>query len=442
MPQATYHFPAGFLWGTVSAAYQYEGSNNNSTWSAWEAEPGRILNGDRCGLACDWWGGRWKEDFDRAQETGQNAHRFSVEWSRIQPTPDRWDEDALDRYRLMARGLVERGITPMICLHHFSEPLWLAEQGGWEWDETPRLFEIYTRKVVEALKEYCTTWLTVNEPNNYAAHGYLLGLFPPGKHDPGAHFHALCNLVRAHAAAYRAIHEIQRQARVSTCIHWRSVRPARPWLPLDTMLVKTFNHSFNDAFPHALVDGRLSFLNKRARLHEAAKTLDFIAANYYSQDILAFTPSLAKTFMERSLPADAEKSFTGFIANVPAGLYEMLDWARQFKMPIIVAENGVEDPDDRLRPRYLAEHVHQVWRAVNLNWPVKGYYHWSLVDNFEWERGWTQRFGLWGLDMNTQARTRRPSVDLYAAICRENGLSSEMVAKYAPEVLEKLFPSS
>jgi beta-glucosidase len=393
-------------------------------------------------LACDWWGGRWKEDFDRAQETGQNAHRFSVEWSRIQPTPDRWDEDAIDRYRMMARGLVERGITPMICLHHFSEPLWLMEKGGWECDEAPRLFEIYTRKVVEALKEYCTTWLTLNEPNNYTAHAYLLGLFPPGKQNNGAAFHALCNLARAHAAAYRAIHEIQRQARVSTCIHWRSVRPARPWLPLDTLLVKVFTHNFNDAFPRTLVDGRLSFLYKRARLPEAAKTLDFIAANYYTQDILAFSPSLAKIFMERSLPANAEKSFTGFIANVPEGLYEMLAWARQFKLPIIIAENGVEDPDDRLRPRYLAEHIHQVWRAVNLNWPVKGYYHWSLVDNFEWERGWTQRFGLWGLDVNTQARTRRSSVDLYAAICRENGLSSEMVARYAPEALEKLFPSS
>jgi beta-glucosidase len=101
----------------------------------------------------------------------------------------------------------------------------------------------------------------------------------------------------------------------------------------------------------------------------------------------------------------------------------------------------VDDPDDRLRPRYLAEHVHQMWRAVNFNYPVQGYFHWSLLDNFEWERGWTQRFGLWELDPETQARRKRPSADLYAEICRENGLSSEMVARYAPEVFAKLFPN-
>jgi beta-glucosidase len=108
--------------------------------------------------------------------------------------------------------------------------------------------------------------------------------------------------------------------------------------------------------------------------------------------------------------------------------------------PIIVTENGVASADDRIRPRYLAQHVHQMWRAVNFNWPVKGYFHWTPVDNFEWERGWTQRFGLWALDTETQKRTRRPSADLYAAIVKENGLSSAMVRQYCPEVFDRIFP--
>ena len=132
MAQATFHFPVGFLWGTATAAYQVEGNNTNSNWWAWEKEPGRIVQGHKSGLACDWWGGRWREDFDRAAEGGQNAHRLSIEWSRIQPTPDHWDENALDRYRDMVRGLAERGMTPVVTLHHFSDPLWLAEKGGWE----------------------------------------------------------------------------------------------------------------------------------------------------------------------------------------------------------------------------------------------------------------------------------------------------------------------
>jgi len=145
-------------------------------------------------------------------------------------------------------------------------------------------------------------------------------------------------------------------------------------------------------------------------------------------------------FARSSYPPDAALSQTGFLANVPQGIFEAVRWARRFQVPIIITENGWEDADDTNRPRYLVEHLHQIWRAVNYNWPVKGYFHWSLVDNFEWERGWNQHFGLWGLDLSTQARIRRPSVDLYAAICRENGISNEMVSRYAPMSLPLLFP--
>ena len=139
-------------------------------------------------------------------------------------------------------------------------------------------------------------------------------------------------------------------------------------------------------------------------------------------------------------PEGVEESATGFIANVPEGFYEAMKWGLQFNVPMIVTENGVEDHEDKMRPRYIVQHIQQMWRAVNFNWPVKGYFHWSLVDNFEWERGWTQRFGLWGLDIETQARIRRNSVDLYADICKENGLSSAMVEKYCPEILARIFP--
>ena len=123
-------------------------------------------------------------------------------------------------------------------------------------------------------------------------------------------------------------------------------------------------------------------------------------------------------------------------------MFQALRWANHYQKPILITENGVEDSEDRLRPRYLVEHLHQTWKAINYNIPIKGYFHWSLVDNFEWERGWTQRFGLWGLDIETQARQRRPSVDLYAAICRENAISYETVQRYAPAALPTLFPES
>ena len=141
-----------------------------------------------------------------------------------------------------------------------------------------------------------------------------------------------------------------------------------------------------------------------------------------------------------SFPPQSDLSPTGFIANVPRGFWRALSWAHRFRLPIYVTENGADDPYGGFRPRYLACHIRQLWRATNLNWQGGGYFHWSLVDNFEWERGWTQRWGLWALDPETQIRTKRPSADFYAEICRENCLSSDMVARYAPEAMAGLFP--
>ena len=441
MPQATFHFPNGFLWGTATAAHQVEGSNTNNNWYAWENQPGRILEGHKSGLACDWWGGRWADDFDRAKETHQNAHRLSVEWSRIQPAPDRWNEDALDVYRDMLRGLVHRGLTPMVTLHHFTDPLWLTERGGWENPDAPALFEKFTRKVVDTLREYCTTWIPINEPNVYVYGGYLGGGFPPGKNDMNAAFAVLGNLLRGHGLAYRAIKTIQREARVGTAVNVRYMKAAHEWLPLEKGIAAQLAKAYNASFLDALADGKLRFALKAARVPEAIGTQDFVGINYYTGDLVSFNPlNPGELFSRRAYPKDAPRSATGYLAHWPEGLFEALKWAKGYKLPILITENGVEDPDDRLRPRYLVEHLHQVWRAINFNWPVKGYLHWSLVDNFEWERGWTQRFGLWALNVDTQMRHRRPSADLYGAICKANAISTEMVDQYAPESMAKLFP--
>ena len=145
-------------------------------------------------------------------------------------------------------------------------------------------------------------------------------------------------------------------------------------------------------------------------------------------------------FSSLASPADAPLSETGFIASVPSGLSDAVRWGDQFGVPMIITENGVEDSTDALRPRYLCEHLHALWKVMNGNYPVEGYFHWSLVDNFEWERGWSQRFGLWELDRETQTRTKRRSADLYEEICRENSLTSNQVKNYVPGLLESMFP--
>ncbi len=437
----TYHFPRGFLWGTATASHQVEGNNTNNNWYRWEQD-GKTKH--HSGLACDWWGGRWREDMDRAVETGQNAHRFSIEWSRIQPEPDRWDEDALEKYRAMARGMVERGITPMVTLHHFTDPFWLYERCGWEKEETVALFEKYVRKVVEALKEYVNLWTTINEPNIYSLSGYVSGDFPACNKGLAVAVRVLANLLRGHAAAYHVIHQIQPEARVGYALHYRPMVPANSWSPLDRLMRNIQYSGVNLAFPTGISTGVIRTPLGKISIPQARGTQDFLGLNYYSVDTVKFDLTKAKEmFGKRFYPADSDFSATKFIANIPEGLYQSIEWiAKTYPdLPILITENGVEDPADAMRPRYLAQHLHQAWRAVNYGFPVKGYFHWSLVDNFEWERGWTQRFGLWGLEVETQARIRRPSVDFYAAICKENGISRAMVEQYAPEVLEKIFPN-
>ena len=440
MPQASYHFPRGFLWGTATASHQVEGNNTNNQWWKWEQE-GHTEG--KSGLACDWWGGRWKEDFDRAAEGGQNAHRLSVEWSRIQPTPDTWDEEALERYRNILRGMRERGITPMVTLHHFTDPLWLYEQCGWENEPVVQLFEKYVRKTVGALKEYCTLWCTINEPNVYALSGYVTGAFPACNKGADVAMKVLANMLRGHAAAYRAIHAIQPESRVGYALHFRPMVAARSWFPLDALMRKIRYDAVNMAFPSAISTGVMRSPVVKINIPEAKGTQDDLGINYYSVDTVSFHIRKRKElFTHSDFPKDADLSDTKFIANIPEGIFDTIKWAVHSypNLPVLITENGVEDADDHMRPRYLAQHIHQMWRAVNFNWPVKGYFHWTLVNNFEWERGWSQRFGLWALDVETQKRTKRPSADLYAEICKENGLSSEMVLKYCPEVFDKLFP--
>lgn len=441
MPDAIYRFPEGFLWGAATASHQVEGGNTNNNWFAWENEPGRIIMGHKSGLACDWWGGRWKEDLQNAANDGQNAHRLSIEWSRIQPAPDRWDDEALAQYRAMIQGALKLGLKPMVTLHHFTDPLWLYERGAWEDDRAPEYFAAYVRRVVGALSDLVDLWVTINEPAVYVTGGYIDGTFPPGKSDLGAAFKVMRNMLKGHAAAYRIIHEIQPQAQVGYAKHYRGFEPARSWFLPDIWIAKFQSASFNDAFSDALVNGRLRFALKSEAVPEAIGTQDFVGLNYYSVDRVIFKPlAFNQVFSRRFYPKDAELSETGFIANLPRGMASALKWAHQFKLPIYITENGVEDSVDAMRPSYTLQHLHEIWRVANFNWNIKGYFHWSQIDNFEWERGWSQRFGLWGLDVETQERIRRPSVDLYAAICKENAISSETVRKYAPQVFDKLFP--
>jgi beta-glucosidase len=246
--------------------------------------------------------------------------------------------------------------------------------------------------------------------------------------------------VLAHAAAYHAIHEIQPEARVGIAVHYRGLVPHSA-SPLDHWVAGMQDRIFNQSIPLALRDGRLHFPIGRERLPKAARTQDYFGVNYYSTDHISFDLRRpGEMFARRFYPPGSDLGDVGWNANVPEGMRKAIRWAQSFGLPIYITENGIEDASDGIRPRYLAQHLRQVWKAINTGSPVRGYYHWTLVDNFEWERGWTQKFGLWALDPETQERTERPSGKFYAEICRENGLTSGMVRRYAPEIADAMFP--
>lgn len=441
MMSTTFNFPRGFLWGTASSSYQNEGNNNNSNWSQWENQDGRIANNQKSGLACNWWGGKWKEDFNRAEDTFQNSHRLSIEWSRIQPNPQHWDENAIDHYRQILQSLTLRGIRPMVTLHHFSDPLWLTEIGGWENPDVIDLFGKFTNKTVVSLFAFCDLWITINEPNVYAVEGYIEGVFPPGKHDISAAYTVMLNMVKAHANAYEIIHKIQPSAQVGVAINYRHFMPEKTWNPLDQSITQFLHNNFNNSFITAISKGNFNFAFKKNKIREAVNTQDFVGVNYYTSDKIQFNLLRFKNlFYNAKLPVGFDLSENNYIANYPYGMKRAIDWARKFDKPIYITENGIEDSTDIHRPSYIIQHLYVLWQTTNYLIPIKGYFHWTLVDNFEWERGWTQRFGLWGLDNKSQLRKRRPSADLFAEICQTNGFSSEIVSKYTPEVFQKMFP--
>jgi beta-glucosidase len=443
MVTAKHTFPEGFLWGTSTSSHQVEGGNRNNDWWEWEQQPGNIVKGHTSEIACGWWNGKWEEDLDRAQSGGQNAHRLSIEWSRIEPRPGEWDEEAIGYYREIMQGAVDRDLKLVVTLHHFTSPIWLTEKGGWANPEVVSFFERYARKTVNIFKDLADIWVTINEPNVFTFYGYLEGIFPPGKQDFKEAMQVVENLVRAHASAYHAIHEVQSNANVGLAHYYRAMEPARSWNPLDRFVTGIRHRTFNTIFPRAVQDGIIRIPGRKIRVQGAARTQDYFGLDYYTKEWVCFDPFRPKELFSRGyFPEDATLSTTGFLMDAPDGFWEALRYAKSFNLPVYIMENGVEDASDRMRPQYLARHIRKVWEAINFNWDIRGYFYWTLVDNFEWERGWTQRFGLWDLDIETQERSKRSSADFYLEICEERALSSEMVARYAPEIFEEMFPGS
>lgn len=446
-PQDSLTFPKDFVWGVSTSSHQFEGGNENNNWSAWERR-GRIHTGERAGLACDWWRNA-ERDFDVARDLSLKGLRISVEWSRIEPREGEWDAAAIARYREMLEALHARGIRPMVCLHHFTNPLWFEARGAFLAEDAVRTFERFAVKVVTELSDLCTEFVTFNEPNIYAVQGYLIGVFPPGRvGDIAAARQVMVTMTRAHAAAYRAMKRARPAVRIGFTQNVIRFVPENPRSRLDAMITRSHEASFDDAMILAILGGDLPLLG-RAFVPDPAEvrgTADFLGLNYYSRMHVAFDAQMAAALFGRVfVPEGALQGDLGTMGpygeHDPKGLAYFVRRYAPYGKPIHILENGVPDREDRVRPFMLAETVHVMHRLLEEGHDIRGYYHWSLVDNFEWSEGWHLRFGLMALDPVTQARTMRTSGKLYGAIARHNALRSDDVAEHAPRALSGIFPS-
>ncbi len=420
---ARFVFPPGFLWGAATSAHQVEGGNTNNDWSAWE-EAGRVLA--PAGLACDHYH-RFREDLDLAQNLLHNAHRFSLEWSRIEPEEGRFSEEALQHYRDVLEALKARGMEPVVTIHHYTIPRWLAAKGGWDDGEIEKYFLRYVTRVVDAYGDLVRWWITLNEPVVQVFKGWLAGQWPPGHvGDYPKAMQAIRRMLRVHVLAYHAIHERRSDAMVSIAKHCLAMTPNHPNNPFDRLSTWSRNFLFNNLFIEALHTGRLALPGQFFERLPFGRTLDFIGINYYTRDFVRNTGFNLPGIIGLSGTLENERRIgkrndLGWEVY-PEGLGHFLRTFRRYKLPLLITENGIptRDEDDRWGFMYL--HLWQVMRAMSAGVPVIGYLYWSLLDNYEWAEGYNARFGLIGVNFETQARLVRPSARWLAEVIEKRSL--------------------
>lgn len=405
------HFPSGFLWGSSTSAHQVEGWNDNSDWWDWEHKAGTIADGQVSGRATDHYH-LFREDFDLVQELGQNMHRLSVEWSRINPEEGVFDDAAIEHYRQVLEDLHRRGIQTMVTLHHFTNPRWFAKRGGFEKKDNLRFFYAYTKKIVPVLAPYTNYWITFNEPNIYVLMSYIVGSWPPGKKNRLAAWRVFHHLVTAHKQTYDYIHAVShgRTAQVGIANN-----------------VVSFGLSDTHAFGHWIA-ARFAdwawnhwFLEKTKRYH------DFLGVNYYVHRRVKGTSFRhLRALVEDNDDDRRERSDLDW-EIYPPGFFEALLDMSTYRKPIFITENGISTLNDDRRSRYIVSYLKELYHAMQIGVDVRGYLYWSLLDNFEWDKGFKARFGLVSVDFQTLKREIKSSAYVYARICRENGISHDLL---------------
>lgn len=408
-------FPKDFLWGSSAAAHQVEGNNYND-WSVWEKknaatlsrtaqkrwnyelrmkgtnvalpeeafDPSNYISGDATGHY-----NRFVKDFDIAKSLGHNANRFGIEWSRIEPEEGKFNEKEIAHYHKVISALREREIEPVVCLLHFTLPIWVRDIGGIVSSKFPDYFTRYVRRVVEEYKDSVTLWITFNEPTGPIIAGYIAGILPPQRKNSLLALRAYKVLAAAHRKSYKVIHELSPNAQVGFAASLPYLEPYSR-SPLDKIACNFADYWFNRHF---------------LKLTKGAN--DYLTIQYYDHIKIKF-PASGKS--------EAEKVSDMGSKLHQKGLYYWLMRLKKYNLPIYITENGIADAKDKYRAEFIKDAVHYMKKALEADVDLRGYFYWSLTDNFEWNKGFWPRFGLVEIDYKTKERKIRKSAEIYRDI--------------------------
>ncbi|HOD50582.1 MAG TPA: GH1 family beta-glucosidase [Candidatus Hydrogenedentes bacterium] len=441
-------FPDGFVWGTATASYQIEGAWNEdgrgpSIWDTFVHTPGKVCDGTTGDVAVDHYH-RYQEDVNLMAGLGLNAYRFSIAWPRIIPEGvGAVNEAGLDFYDRLVDALLEKNVTPYTTLFHWDLPQALQNAGGWANRDICQQFADYAAVVVERLGDRVSHWITHNEPAVHSFLGHFLGVHAPGLTDPMATFQTIHHLLLSHGLAMKAVRAAARKLPEVGITH--NLAPVHPATDTDAdrEAARRFDGVFNRMFLDPVYRG--SYPEDIGRLLEIimpkteagdmdiiSAPLDFLGVNYYTRHVMKHEPDVFPLQAEEVYPEGRE--YSGMWEIYEPGMYELLTRLKADYSPgkILITENGIPVPDgkdfdgnvrDYRRIRYVRDNLVQVYRAIEDDVPVQGYFHWTMTDNFEWAFGHTMRFGLVYVDFASQKRTVKESGRWFAQVVRDNGVA-------------------
>ncbi len=417
-------FPEDFLFGTATAAHQIEGENRWNDWWYYE-QIGKLPY--KSGKTCNHWE-MYREDIELMKKLGYNAYRFSIEWSRVFPKENVICEKSLQKYQNIIDLLNENSIVPMATLHHFTLPKWFVDKGGFANKKNLKYWEEYIRVIRDNIHGV-SLFATFNEPMVYVSGGYLMGEMPPFIKNPFTAGKVEANILNAHAIAY----EILKSKNVSIGIVKNIPVFERKSDNLrDEKAANRIHKLFNTNFLDAIWSGKLQTIIKKYSVIKSDS--DFIGVNYYNRVFVSSSINPFKFFFNiyYSLKDD-RKTMMGW-SVYPEGIYTAIKIANSYKRPIYITENGIATKDDDWRIEFIIQHLQYIHKAIREGIDVRGYFYWSFMDNFEWDKGFRPRFGLINIDYDDFKRTPRKSAYLYGKIAKNKILEDTILEKYGKNV--------